>query len=125
MANAENLQIDGSYWQGLAEQLQVINNLNEAAINTKSSFLAGLANEMKAIVHGSMFYLLVRVRLIVSKASMLMSLLNDTDIQPNQSAYLGKLDRAVDRLTNLVREAQYYFEVESQKTPVDCTLSIS
>lgn len=52
-----------------------------------------------------------------------MSMLNDTDLQPNQVTYLARLDRAVDRLTNLVREAQYYFEVESLSN-TDCTTSL-
>lgn len=107
----------------MAEQLQAINNVHESAITTKSSFLAGLANEMKSIVHGSMSCSLI-IRgcwyLRNPTASMVMSMLNDTDIQPNQGTYLARLDRAVDRLTNLVREAQYYFEVESQKCTTDC-----
>ena len=53
-----------------------------------------------------------------------MSMLNDTDIQPNQGTYLARLDRVVDRLTNLVREAQYYFEVESQKSTTDGMLHL-
>ena len=53
-----------------------------------------------------------------------MSMLNDTDIQPNQGTYIARLDRAVDRLTNLVREAQYYFEVESQRSITDCMFSM-
>lgn len=40
-------------WQSVAEQQQVLNDLKDSVISAKSSFLAGLANEMKAIVHGS------------------------------------------------------------------------
>ena len=61
---------DCKYWQSMAEQLQVINNIHESAITTKSSFLAGLAYEMKSIVHGSMSF----VSLLIYVQRMLMLL---------------------------------------------------
>lgn len=54
-ADLLDTQEDRKYWQSVAEQLQALNSISEAAITTKSSFLAGLANEMKSIVHGSTF----------------------------------------------------------------------
>ena len=52
---------DYKYWQSMAEQLQAINNVHENAITAKSSFLGGLAYEMKSIVHGSMYSVITKL----------------------------------------------------------------
>ncbi len=52
-ANLLHSEDECQNWQSVAEQLQVLNDLKDSVISAKSSFLAGLANEMKVIVHGS------------------------------------------------------------------------
>ena len=105
----------------------------------------GLANEMRSIVYNSMCnayssYMrtrkhnssiyATRIRSFLNKirqysysylftASVVIGLLSDTDIQPLQKVPIKKLKKAILKLTNLIREAQFYSEVESQKASVE------
>lgn len=55
----------------------------------------------------------------VMVAGALVNILSDTDVQPNQSIYLSKLEKTIERLSDLVGDAQLYYEIELQSASIE------